>query len=220
MDDDALERFRKKPRLLRIVYAHQRLFTAILFGVIVSLAVPGAWRPVTRLLIAWDTGAALYILLAFFAIATADRAHIRHKAQMQDDGRFVVLILTGVAAFVSLGAILALLGGSQPSRTELMLAVLTILLSWVTIHTTFALHYAHEYYRGAKPGGLDFPGGEPPDYWDFVYFSFVIGTTAQTSDVGITGRVIRRTVIAHGLVSFVFNTALLALMVSIVAGAL
>lgn len=219
MDDRALERFQRKPRLMRIVYAHQRLFTAILFGAIVALVVPGAWRSVTRLLIAWDAGAVLYILFAFVAIATADRAHIRHKALMQDDGRFVVLILTGVAAFVSLGAILALLGGT-PNRMELMLAALTILLSWVTIHTTFALHYAHDFYRGAKPGGLDFPGGEMPDYWDFVYFSFVIGTTAQTSDIGITDRVIRRTVIAHGIVSFVFNTALLALMVSIVAGAL
>ena len=94
MDDDALKRFRSKPRFARIVYAHQRLFASILFGIIVALVVPAAWRPVTRLLSGWDAGAALYILFAFFAIATADRAHIRHKALMQDDGRFVVLILT------------------------------------------------------------------------------------------------------------------------------
>ncbi len=98
---------------------------------------------------------------------------------------------------------------------------MTIGLSWAAIHTTFALHYAHEYYRGTV-GGLAFPGDgkEEPDYWDFVYFSFVIGMTAQVSDVGITDRIIRRTATVHGIVSFVFNTALLALTINIVAGAI
>ena len=91
------------------------------------------------------------------------------------------------------------------------------------MHTTFALHYAHDYYRGSKPGGLQFPSGDAkdkPDYWDFVYFSFVIGMTAQTSDVGITDKIIRRTATVHGIISFVFNTALLALMVNIAASAI
>jgi uncharacterized membrane protein len=106
---------------------------------------------------------------------------------------------------------------------ELILATITIALSWAAVHTTFALHYAHEFYRGAKPGGLQFPSGdthEHPDYWDFVYFSFVIGMTAQVSDVGITDKTIRRTATAHGIVSFVYNTALVALMVNIAASAI
>ena len=100
---------------------------------------------------------------------------------------------------------------------------MTIALSWAAVHTTFALHYAHEYYRGAKPGGLQFPSGdehEHADYWDFVYFSFVIGMTAQVSDVGITDKTIRRTATAHGIISFIFNTALVALMVNIAASAI
>jgi uncharacterized membrane protein len=91
------------------------------------------------------------------------------------------------------------------------------------VHTVFSLHYAHEYYRGSKPGGLQFPSGdqhEEPDYWDFVYFSFVIGMTAQVSDVGITDKIIRRTATVHGVISFVFNTALVALMVNIAASAI
>jgi uncharacterized membrane protein len=99
----------------------------------------------------------------------------------------------------------------------------TIALSWAVVHTAFALHYAHDYYRGVKPGGLQFPSGDPhdhADYWDFVYFSFVIGMTAQVSDVGITDKIIRRTATAHGIISFVFNTALLALMVNIAASAI
>jgi len=126
-----------------------------------------------------------------------------------------------IAAFASLAAIIFELGQAQRAPFQLALSIATITLSWAAIHTTFALHYAHEYYRGGESGGLAFPGGEDdPDYWDFVYFSFVVGMTAQVSDVGITDRMIRRTATVHGIVSFVFNTALLALMVNIAASAL
>ena len=101
-----------------------------------------------------------------------------------------------------------------------MLAGVTILLSWTFMHTIFALHYAHEYYARGDKRCLSFPGEEAPDYWDFVYFSFVIGMTAQVSDVGITDKIIRRTATVHGIVSFVYNTALVALMVNIAARAI
>jgi uncharacterized membrane protein len=100
------------------------------------------------------------------------------------------------------------------------LAAFTILLSWAFIHTIFALHYAHEFYDETDGGGLAFPGDREPDYWDFVYFSFVIGMTSQVSDVAITSKLIRRTAAAHGIVSFVFNAALLALTVNLAASAL
>jgi len=95
-------------------------------------------------------------------------------------------------------------------------------LSWGFIHTMFALHYAHDYYgeHGAGKGGLAFPGEQVPDYWDFVYFAFVIGMTSQVSDVAVASRPIRRTVNAHGVVSFFFNTALLALSVNLAASAI
>ena len=104
---------------------------------------------------------------------------------------------------------------------QLVLATVTIVLSWALIHTIFALHYAHEFYgSGSKTGGLDFPAPQPPDYWDFVYFSFGIGTAAQVSDVEIVSRDIRRVVTAHSIVSFFFNAALLALIVNIAASAI
>src|SRR5262249_42601494 len=123
----------------------------------------------------------------------------------------------------SIAAILFELGASRKSVPGLTLAVVTIVLSWTLVHTTFALHYAHDYYRRSKPGGLQFPSGDTSDhadYWDFVYFSFVIGMPAQVSDVGITDKGIRRTATVHGIISFVFNTALLALMVNIAASAI
>jgi uncharacterized membrane protein len=152
-----------------------------------------------------------------------DVAHIRRSAVLQDDGRFLILLLTAFGALASLGAIVLELGASKGNPAGLILATATIALSWVLVHTAFALHYAHDFYRGKNPGGLQFPSGDAhaeADYWDFVYFSFVIGMTAQVSDVGITDNIIRRTATVHGIISFVFNTALLALMVNIAASAI
>ena len=146
-----------------------------------------------------------------------------HNATLQDDGRFLILLVTALGAFASIAAIVSELGAAHRGAPQLSLATVTIALTWATVHTTFALHYAHDYYRGAKPGGLQFPSGDKDDhadYWDFVYFSFVIGMTAQVSDVGITDKTIRRTATAHGIISFVFNTALVALMVNIAASAI
>ena len=100
--------------------------------------------------------------------------------------------------------------------------MVTILLSWSFIQVIFAFHYAHEFYaehRG-QAGGLGFPGDDPPDYWDFLYFAFVIVMTSQVSDVTVKSTVLRRTVIAHGLLSFVFNLMLLALTINLAASAL
>ena len=184
---------------------------------------PDSLRLVTRLLIGWDVFAAFYLVLAYAMMLRCDHSHIRRNAILQDDGRFLILLVTALGAFASIAAIVLELGSPQRGAYELTLAIVTIVLSWAAVHTTFALHYAHEYYRGAKPGGLQFPSGDKTDhadYWDFVYFSFVIGMTAQVSDVGITDRIIRRTATAHGIVSFVFNTALVALMVNIAASAI
>jgi uncharacterized membrane protein len=111
---------------------------------------------------------------------------------------------------------------TKKTLDRLALAAIMILLSWAFTHTIFAFHYAHEYYseRAHKDGGLNFPGDEPPDYWDFVYFSFVVGMTSQVSDVAVTSSALRRLVAALGAVSFIFNATLLALTVNIAAGAI
>jgi uncharacterized membrane protein len=222
-DDPHLIRFRKMPRPVRVVYARPRTFISILVGIVAFFLLPGSLRLVTRLLIGWDVFIALYLLLVYAMVLRSGLPHIRRNAVLQDDGRFLILLMTALGAFASLAAIVSELGAAHRNPPELVFATLTIALSWAAVHTAFALHYAHEFYRGAKPGGLDFPKGhedEHPDYWDFVYFSFVIGMTAQVSDVGVTDRMIRRTATAHGIISFVFNTALVALMVNIAASAI
>ncbi len=211
------------PRPLRLVYGRPRTFISIAIGIVAFFLLPDSLRLVTRLLIGWDIFIALYLLLVYIMMLRSGLAHIRRNAVLQDDGRFVILLVTALGAFASVAAIVLELGASHRSGPELTLATGTIALSWAAVHTQFAVHYAHEFYRGAKPGGLQFPSGdkhEDADYWDFVYFSFVIGMTAQVSDVGITDRIIRRTATAHGIISFVFNTALVALMVNIAASAI
>jgi uncharacterized membrane protein len=213
---------RRLPVFLRVVRARPRLFLSGLIGLIVVVALPAAWRVSTRLLVGWDVGLILYLTLAYLMIARSDVARIRRRAALQDEGQTVLLILTIAAALASLVAIVAELGmtaGAARQSSQLILATLTIVVSWGFIHSMFALHYAHEYYaqNAGHGGGLMFPGAEQPDYWDFVYFSFVIGMTSQVSDVAITCRPIRRLVTAHGIVSFAFNATLVALTVNIAA---
>jgi uncharacterized membrane protein len=194
--------------------------------VTVALAAVSGWRPAMRGIVGWDIGVGLYVALALEMMARADVHQIRRRAAGQDEGAIVILVLTVAAAMASLLAIVALLGpagaGAAPrGSNDLVLATITIVLSWAFIHIIFALHYAHEFYADSGIRGLAFPGGEEePDYWDFVYFAFVIGMTSQVSDVGITTKEIRRTVAAHGVVSFFFNVALLALTVNIAASAI
>jgi uncharacterized membrane protein len=136
-----------------------------------------------------------------------------------------LLVLTAASAVASLAAVVAELGAAPAapggsSWTEVALATVTILLSWIFMHTMFALHYAHEFYgegRDTKVGGLQFPGTDEPDYWDFLYFSLVIAMTSQVSDVQISSRSIRRLGTIHGVIAFFFNLTILALTVNMVS---
>src|SRR5438046_631042 len=188
-EDPRLVRFRKMSRPVRVVYARPRTFISIATGIAVFFLLPGSQRLVTRLLIAWDIFAVLYLVLVFIMVTRSGLAHIKRNAALQDDGRFLILLVTALGAFASLAAIVFELGSSNRSAPQLTLATVTIALSWAAVHTTFALHYAHDYYRGAKPGGLQLPSGDRDEdaaYWDFVSFSFVTGMTAQLSGVGLS----------------------------------
>jgi uncharacterized membrane protein len=209
---------------VRIVRARPRLFWAAVVGAAVTVGLlPTGWDGATRLLSAWDVGVVLYLGLVAHMMWRSDVAEMRERAVLEDEGQLAILVLTASAGLASIAAIFAELGpsaGGGRSAVRVAHAVLTILLSWAFIHTIFALHYAHEFYD-LTAGGLAFPQRDgDPDYWDFVYFSFVIGMTSQVSDVAITSKLIRRTATVHGIVSFLFNAALLALTINIAAGAI
>lgn len=212
-------------RIVRTARAHTMLLLSILIGIIVFVVLPDSIRLTSRLLIGWNVCAGLFLVVIFANIMRADVQRIRLRAQLEDEGRIALLLLTGIAGIASLSAIIVELGtqsGVPRTSDQVILALITTTLSWAFIHTVFALHYAHEFYGSrAARGGLNFPdGSSEPDYWDFIYFSFVIGMTSQVSDVGISSKGIRRTATAHGVLSFLYNVALVALTVNIAANAL
>jgi uncharacterized membrane protein len=194
--------------------------TAVTFVVLEAAPQPdlGSAPHAARLLLAWDAGITVYLVLAWRVLSRFEVDVVRRRAAVQDDGALALLLLTTAAAIASLAAIVALLGavpdGASPTP-YFAFAVLTVALSWTFVHVLFAIHYAHEFYEEGDGGGLEFPRDDRPDYWDFVYFSFVIGMTCQVSDVAVTAKHLRRLVVLHGFVAFVFNATILALVVNI-----
>ena len=212
-------------RLVHQVRARPRLGSSIALCAAALVLLPARFAGPTRALLAWDLGVGLYLGLAWTMMRRGTVEKMRWRARIEDDGAIAVLVLTLGAAAASLAAIgLELVGCKDlpAGRQDLHLALAgaTILASWCFLHTVFALHYAHEYYveRGTPQSRpLIFPTDEPPDYADFLYFSFVIGTTSQTADVSIASRTMRRLALVHGVIAFLFNTTLLALTINIAA---
>ena len=210
--------------MIRHVKARPRLATAAVVGCLTWFIIPDVWRQATRLLISWDVGTGLYLLLVAGMIMRSDISKIRIRAAAQDEGRLMILLMTIFTALASLAAIVAELANAKELKGALKdehiaLAGITVLLSWTFMQTMFALHYAHEYYMeedGKLAEGLEFPAkNHSPDYWDFIYYSFVIGTAAQTADVNITSGTMRKLATVHCMLVFFFNTTILALTVNI-----
>jgi uncharacterized membrane protein len=203
-----------------------RLFGAALVAVLVFVLLPSPWPANSRLLLAWDIGIVCYLALAFVMAVRSSTAKMQERAAQEDESAVVVLVLTLAASVASLAAIAVELTGIQEDQGaqqafRLSIAAITILCSWFFVHTIYAIHYAHEYYGdGGERRGLAFPHEGHPDYWDFLYFSFNLGAAAQTSDVVIVSRRMRRLALAHTILSFLFNTTILALAVNVGAGLL
>ena len=213
------------PWIVRFLRFHIRLGVAIVLGIVTYFLLPASWPSITRLIIGWDIGLAIYLAaIVVMMLRAEDQGPQARAATQEDEGAVTILLLAAVAATASLGAIFAELAQVQSSDPaygyHVALAVGTVLLSWAFTHTIFALHYAYDFYgEGQRAKGLKFPDDDKPDYWDFVYFSFVIGMTFQVSDVAVTNKGIRRMVTAHGVVSFLFNTTVIALTVNMATDA-
>ena len=192
--------------------------------------VPGGW--LARLALGWDVGVALFLVESAVKLARGKSTdQIRRHAAALDEAGPAVLPLALVAAIASVAvvvgeAIQAAGGGSGQAGGAAVLALVTVALSWTFTHVIFAFHYAHAFYApsiasGAKGktqsrdvGGLVFPGGEEPDYWDFLHFSLIIGVAQQTADIQIADRSLRRTSTVHSVTAFLFNTVVVALAVN------
>lgn len=215
---------------IRQVQVRPRLFIAAGLGaMIMALLPPDVVESLTtRMLIAWNSAVMVYLVAVGVMMARSSPEQMRWRANLEDEGQLTILALVIVAAVASLVAIVAELSEAKSlGQTERFLhvglATATIFSSWAFTHTMFALHYAHDFYLNRDEGqghvgGLEFPGTELPGYGDFVYFSFVIGTSAQTADVGFTNSAMRRIGLIHCVLAFLFNTTLLALTINIGAG--
>ena len=216
-----------RTRFGRMLVARRRLLLAGLAGLVLLAALPSSMRPATRLLLAWDLTAAGYVGFALLTVFRSDVETCRARAALYDQSDWVIMAVVIVSAAASFAAIFvelaAIKSGHAPPALGFAVTGVTVVLSWSFTHMIFALHYANIYYRPhhhGTPGGLDFPGEHKPDYRDFLYYSFVIGCTCQTADVDTTSREMRMVSLAHGIIAFGFNTAILALTINVGASLL
>jgi uncharacterized membrane protein len=173
-------------------------------------------------LVGWLVTSGALLCWIWSAVHDLDAAATEQVATREDDSRTAARALIVVASVVSLAAVIvglnraAAVGGS--ARVVLTVAAMTtVATSWLTVHTVFVLRYAHLFYAG-RAGGIDFPGGQRPDYRDFAYVGFTIGMTFQVSDTAVDDVVVRRTVFRHALLSYLFGTAIVATTINVLAG--
>jgi uncharacterized membrane protein len=213
--------------------ARHRLVISLLAAGLVWFGLHGRVQPFTQTIATWDVFALCVLVLAWLTIITTPQHKLRSRAQEQDVSRTVMFVFVILAACAGLFAVGFLFFANKTVQRphiilHLLMSLVAVISSWLLVHTVFGLRYAHTYYGDpdgpAGPqqhaGGLDFPGGRAPDYMDFAYFSFVIGMTFQVSDVQITSRELRQLVLLHGMLSFGFNTVILALTINTISSLL
>ena len=199
--------------------AHPHLVFSAVAGIVVAVSASGIDSLVSRGLLGWNVGVWLYLVWTTFTILRCDTAHLKRVAQAQAEGARTVLAIVVFAALVSLGAVITELSAAKAAAHghklgPVLFTLSTVIGSWLLVPTLFSLNYASQYHvMDQDGGGLKFPDDTAnfePDYSDFLYFSFTIAVASQTADVVITNRAVRRLVLLQSVLSFVFNTAIVA----------
>jgi uncharacterized membrane protein len=212
--------------------ARRRIGLAVMVGMAIFLALPDVMHLDSRILAAWISGVVCFLGIVLLMMSRADPPKTFYRARRQEAQHWTIFLLVVVMALTSIFAIALMLADNNKTTPELavkvqiVLSVLAVLSSWFLTHTMFALHYATCYYREdySTPeedfvGGIALPNEDDrPDYLDFMYFSFTIGMTSQTSDISITSPSLRRLALGHGIVSFFFYSVIIAASVGIVSG--
>jgi uncharacterized membrane protein len=222
-------------RLIDLIAGHDARHRVILGSAVGAAIFFSLWHHVpvsTDIIATWDAFAFSVLGSAWLTILATPQRKLRARARKQDFGRTVIFVFVVVAACAALFAVgfLVRVGRSEMRgrfTADLMLGLATVVLSWSLMHTIFGLRYAHAFYGDSDQpgerrhaGGLIFPGGRLPDYFDFAYFSFVVGMTCQVSDVQITSHRMRRLTLLQSVLAFGFNTMILALLINTVSGLL
>lgn len=207
--------------------ARARLVWGAVLGGAAFFCSPSVLGGACRYIAAWDVMALTLLTSVGVIVFTADAAETQRRAGSEDPGRGVIWVLVLAACTISLFAAGVVLRANaditiENRRVLMALCLLAVASSWMLAHAAFTLRYARLYYRGGPEdeGGIEFAGGERPDDFDFAYFAFTIGMCFQVSDMSVTSRIIRRTVLLHGLLSFTYNTVILALALNLAFGRL
>lgn len=218
----------KTPLFERLHSTHKLLICIIIAVIIYFIVNIQHLDELTHVMISWDVFSVCMIIMSWITFYITTSQQIREQARVQDSSRILIFITVLVSTFASFLAVLLLIISKKEFKdTEslhLIVAIAGMLFSWFLIHTIFTFRYAHIFYgdHEEKPnthaGGLEFPDDKKPDYMDFAYFSFVLGMTFQVSDVEVTSKSLRRLVMLHGILSFGFNTIMIALTINVVAG--
>lgn len=223
------ERFKKKKEsLFNRMHLRHRMFISLCAALIAFLLIRRTqldWLIVS--MIVWNAFALFFILTSWTVFFTRSAKQMRLRAPQEDGSRIFVFLLIVVSSFACMFAVLLLvLSGDEltPGITYVPVAIVSMLFSWVLVHTTFCFHYTHLYYSDdpdnpqTHAGGFEFPNEKEPDFLDFAYFSFIIGMTFQVSDVSVSSRRLRRLTLLHSLLSFCLNTFVVALVINLIAG--
>lgn len=205
-----------------------RITISAVSALIAALVSPPSWRLPLCAIVAWDVGALIFMGLTVLMMNTSNHQIMRRRAELNNESRWRILLGGTLGSGISLLAIIYVLKDAKQLEPKLLalhvgFAGLTVVCSWFLVHTMFALHYAHDYYVARvltpnAPASLNFPTEDEPDYGDFMYFSFVLGMTAQVADVEINSRKFRKLCMLHGILAFYFNTAIIAMSINLIAG--
>lgn len=208
----------------KIMRYYPRLSISAVAGCGLYFLLPGHWSALSRVLVCWNCGCMLFFGLIFYWMTRLTAAQICSRYSEEDESAPVILALVTTAALVSLVAIVEPLANiRQTTGSERMghfaLAALTLVNSWILVPTMFTTHYADLYYSAKETERpLHFPGTSPPVFWDFAYFSFTIAAACQTADVSTQNAAVRRSVILHTVISFLFNASILGFAINVTAG--
>jgi uncharacterized membrane protein len=209
----------------QLARSHPRLLIALITGLAIAFFLPRSWNLITRTLTGWNIAVWAYLLLMGWLMARASQARVRKIAEQEDNNGVSVLVILSAAAVLSLVAIIFELSSAKGLAADVRLfhyvfTAVTVLSSWLLLAVIYTFHYARLYYRSpSDKRSLRFPDDEQnPDYWDFLYFSLTIAVAAQTSDISVMSRTMRKAVMAQSVISFVFNAAIIGMSINIAAG--
>jgi len=210
---------------VHLTRSRPRLLIAIGIGFFITLLLPSSWNFVTRMLAGWNIAVWSYLVLASWLMMHASSAKVKTIAEQEDNSAIAVLAIMSIAATLSLAAIVFELASAKEASSNLRplhyaFTIMTVMGAWLLVAIVYTFHYAHSFYRSpSHQRALRFPEEEPhPDYWDFLYFSFTIAVAAQTSNISIMSRAVRKAVLAQSVLSFLFNAAIVGLSINIAAG--